>query len=664
MDKKRWNRTETLNGTPPIDTWPTVSEDKISESQREHFRHRCQAVKMYIEGSALLEIEGVTGIRRNSIQSLTMKCLDITEDGRILGFRALIPYLRQKHYKRTASVKHKFKEAQGGLSGVFRQTLDKYPEIEEALIQLVRKMHSPKHNVHEKKIRSRDLHTYFLHSLQKAGVKESEWPFNAKYQGLRTIEKYMGEILDHSFNRSVTTREESASIAHLAVGSGHEKFLTFEEPYDVVQLDAYAINAFFSAEFSTPEGTTSEVQLDRLWLLALIEQVTSAILSYSIVYRSEISAEDVLRVIRKAVNPTDPVELTITGLSYPINGGLPHEVIPQCKGALWSVMLLDGALAHLSKAVRERARKELAFIINWGPVGHFERRPNIERYFKRISDDVFMRYPSTTGSNPGKGRAKDAEKNAVTHKLRADEAEQLIAVYTAQHNGTPNEGTSYNSPLEVLKYYIIKQADHFLLRYLPVKAGSSTTIIPLRKECTIRGGRSSGRRPYVEIDGARYTNPVLAQCAALVGQKLLIEIDEDDMRFVKAYLMNGAELGFLKAGGRWCITKHSRKTRKIINSLITKKILVISKFDDPIQMYMNYLSMRNNTKSRKHKAILPSQATEATRISKESGLPRIIQPSVNHELPETISLIQHKDTQPSLMSKPMPDISKLLKDRR
>jgi hypothetical protein len=101
-------------------------------------------------------------------------------------------------------------------------------------------------------------------------------------------------------------------------------------------------------------------------------------------------------------------------------------------------MLLDGALVHLSNAVRERARNELGFIINWGPVGHFERRPNIERYFKKISDDVFMRYPSTTGSNPGNGRAKNAEENAVIYRLLADEAEQLIAVYTAQHNGTLN----------------------------------------------------------------------------------------------------------------------------------------------------------------------------------------------------------------------------------
>jgi len=663
MDKQRWSRKEVINGKPPISLWPKVLDTQIDECFRESFQNQCKAVEMYLDQYSLKDIEKATGVKCKSVQLLTQKCLDIANDGNVYGYRALIPYIRKKEYERTAEVKEKFQEAQGGQSGLFRNVLQKYPKIKQGMDQLINKINSAKYNVHEKKIRPRDLHAFFLASLKKVGVQENEWPFNTKHLGLRTIEKYMVDLLNENYSKSVKNLDESDAAAHMAVGTGHEKFLTFEEPYDAVQLDAYSINAFFSAEFETVEGTTVHVQLDRLWLIALIEQISSAILSYSIVYRSEVGADDVLGVIRKALNPASPIPLTIHGLKYPENMGFPHEVFPQCKGALWSAMLLDGALVHLSNAVRERARNELGFIINWGPVGHFERRPNIERYFKKISDDVFMRYPSTTGSNPGNGRAKNAEENAVIYRLLADEAEQLIAVYTAQHNGTPNEGTSYNSPLQVLNYYINDKSNHFLLRHLPAKLGSNSIIIPLRKECIIRGGRRSGRRPYVEIDGARYTNSVLAQCSALVGQKLIVEINEEDMRFVNAYLNNGAELGFLKAGSRWGLTKHSRKTRKIINSLITKKILVLSKFDDPIQIYMNYLSTQNKSKSKKQKPILPSNATEATRVSKESGLPKIMLPDFS-KLPSASTLAKYDDTKPSLMNKPMPDIAKVLKDKR
>jgi putative transposase len=657
--KLRWSRTEALRNATPIDIWPTVSLDGVEDSFREQFLNRCNAVRMYVEGEAGATIEAVTGIPRTFIHRLTAKCLELAGDGRILGFRALIPHIHLNPYNRTAEIKPKFQEAQGGLSGIFRRTLDKHPKIEETLIQLIRKKHSSEHNVHEKRIRARNLHRFFLKSLKEAGVSDGEWPFNTKHLGLKTIQKYMDTVLDESFGRSVTAREEQAAIAHLAVGGGHETFLSFEEPYDVVELDAYSINAFFTAEFATPEGTIIEILLDRLWLVALIEQVSSSILSYSVVYRSEVSADDVLGVIRKALNPPIKVELTIPGLTYPSDAGLPSQVIPECVGAVWNVMLLDGALAHLSRAVRDRARNELGFVLNWGPVGHFERRPNIERFFKRISDDIFMRYPSTTGSNPGHGRAKNAEENATRYQLRADEAEQIIAVYIAQHNATPSKGISYLSPLEVLKHYLVKQSEHFLLRHLPKTIGTTTNILPLIKECTVRGGRASGRRPYVEIDGVRYTNPVLAQSAALIGRKLIVEIDEDDMRFVKAYLENGAELGMLKAGGRWWITKHSRKTRKIINSLIAKKILVISSLDDPIQVYMKYLSKQNGVKKRHKKIIPPTQATEAVRISKEAGLKKTIWHAEEQKFPILSAPI--KTPQKALINKPMPDLNKLLK---
>ena len=78
----------------------------------------------------------------------------------------------------------------------------------------------------------------------------------------------------------MNVRGERAAIAHTAVGTGYEAFLNFEEPYDAVELDAYSINAFFVAEFETPEGTVTEIQLQRIWLIALIEVISQAILSY------------------------------------------------------------------------------------------------------------------------------------------------------------------------------------------------------------------------------------------------------------------------------------------------------------------------------------------------------------------------------------------------
>src|SRR3546814_19118482 len=86
------------------------------------------------------------------------------------------------------------------------------------------------------------------------------------------------------------------------------------------------------------------------------------------------------------------------------------------------------------------------------------------------------------------------------------------------------------------------------------------------------------------------------------------------MRQIRAYLKNGAELGFLVAKGRWSTTKHSRRTRKAINSLMSKRILVISEFDDPVRVYISYLSTQHPQHST---SPLPrKQATNATRVAK------------------------------------------------
>lgn len=654
------SRREIITLCPPIETWPTVELSLIESNHQETFVSRCDSVKKYIDGYPIIEIEKITGIRANRISYFVRKCLKTSFDGRIYGFRALIPHLNLKGYERKINNTYKYPEEQGRLAGVFTQILDKYPEIEEKLRQFIKKKNTSKLNVHEKSIRAKDLHNIFLKLLKTVGVRDSEWPFNTKHLGFKTIQKYLNSVLEESFGRTVFTRGEQIAIAHLAVGTGHNKFLVFEEPFDVVQMDAYSINAFFTSEFKTPEGTTVELKLQRIWLIAMIEFVSGAILAYKVVYRSEVSADDVLDVIRSAIYPAPKVTLTIPGLKYPDDGGFPCEVFHECKGVVWGALMLDGALAHLADRVHDNARKQLGFVINWGPVAHFERRADIERYFAKLSKDVFMRLPSTTGSNPHNGRAKNAEENAVKYKIRAEEVEQLIAVITAQHNSTPNQGTSYNSPLEVLKRYVINESNHFILRRLPTKAGASNIIIPNTRICIIRGSLKKGRRPYIQFLGARYTSQILASATGLIGQKLFIEVDSNDCTYCKAYLSNGEELGLLKAQGNWGITVHSIRTRKLILSLITKKLLIVTSHQDPVQIYLDYLSTQKSRVKKNKKTISPSSATEATRVAKESGLPKKIKNENNNAGYVTDKAKDLFERRPAIFNKPMPDLNQFL----
>tara|TARA_R100001132_G_C3273291_1_gene95350 strand:- start:3313 stop:5094 length:1782 start_codon:yes stop_codon:yes gene_type:complete len=593
---------------------------------------------------------------------MAQKCLQIAPDGAIYGFRALIPYIRTRPYQRTAKLKAKRQHQQGGQSGALGALLARFPEIEDDLVKCIRQDRKLK-RIPEVKIRVKDLHRLFIQCVKAKGVSESEWPFTTQNLGLRTIYTYMTYVLNENFTKSVISREGPTAKAHMNVGTGHAPFLIFEDPYDVVEIDSYKIDAHLTVAFQTPEGTETEVLLERLWLIAAVERASTAVIAYDVVYRSEVTSDNVLKVIRDAITKKwEPKALTLP-FNYPLGGGLPSGVIPEAYGAVWNLLLFDGALAHLSRAVYERVRKQLGFVISWGAPGHFERRPNVERTFRRIADDLFKRLPSTTGSNPYNGRAPDGEAKALRYKIRAEEAEQILDVYIAQHNATPCEGISFLTPLEYIRHFLNDQDAGFVLRTLPEISKQGANMFSVTQEVTVRGSIKDGRRPYIQLDRVHYTSPVLAELGNLIGEKILVEIDEDDMRQVKAFLKNGAELGFLTASGRWAESKHSRRTRKAINSLISKRILIISEFDDPVRVYFSHLSAQN--KQRSTSVLSKKQATDATRVAKEANLPLKIgatptqQTKRASDIPTTSAVAPRR----SLMDKD-PPVLRLVKNRR
>jgi hypothetical protein len=71
----------------------------------------------------------------------------------------------------------------------------------------------------------------------------------------------------------------------------------------------------------------------------------------------------------------------------------------------------------------------------------------------------------------------------------------------------------------------------------------------------------------------RYTNEVLAASTDLFGKDLRIYYNGDDLRSVRAFLPNGAELGVLKAQGAWGEIAHDVKLRREILKMRARRRL-------------------------------------------------------------------------------------------
>ncbi|MDQ8739161.1 hypothetical protein [Paenibacillus sp. LHD-38] len=186
---------------------------------------------------------------------------------------------------------------------------------------------------------------------------------------------------------------------------------------------------------------------------------------------------------------------------------------------------------------------------------------------------------------------------AVKYVMTYEQLQELVRVVVSDYNGTPHGGLYYNSPLEILEQRMNKG---MIPRQLPESKRSEFLFLQMTTVKTVRGKIETGKRPYIEILRGEYRNDVLARSGHLIGTKLTIHINVDDMRTVKAFLPDGSEFGELVVAGKWSLTPHTYQMRKSINQLVTKRLIHYTQWDDPIFAYYEY--MANQAKEGKKRA--------------------------------------------------------------
>ena len=110
---------------------------------------------------------------------------------------------------------------------------------------------------------------------------------------------------------------------------------------------------------------------------------------------------------------------------------------------------------------------------------------------------------------------------------------------------------------------------------------------------------------------AIYRNDILASDSSLIGEKITIEINPDDLRRVKAYTETGCPIGDLYAIGGYGKTKHTLKTRKAAAKLARENGRNRNVFADPVNEYQEHL--RENSKGNRR------NATKADQVRREAG---------------------------------------------
>lgn len=660
---QRRSRSDIIQTMLTTQPWAEVLVEAMDAVTRERYLNRKKAIDLYVAGDAVESIHKLTSINAKDIHRLIKRCTRLSPDGIVFGYRGLIPNLAIAGYVRSAPVKSQLPEAKFGYAGALTQLFSQCPGLQEYLNDKILKKGS-RNNIHEHAIKAQALHRHFIDYLKKSNHPQDAWPFNTTHQGYRSIATYLKDRIEMNFDAAISARGTEHAKAHLNVSNGKDAFLSLNEVLSVVEIDSHKVDAHFVVGVQNPEGLISYVPLKRINILALVERSSTSVLWYLVVYSSEVTAADVVRLITESLREALPIpENNLLGLIMPADGGFPAEKIIEMRHALPSVLMPDNALSNLAGVVSQELRKELGFSICFGAPGHFEIRPNIERTFRNISQAIFQRFPSTTGSTPADGQ-KGAE-TAIKLEMESDALEEMVHYHFGRHNALKTEGLSFLSPLEYLRQRLSADEGHIINRVLPAHKIHSVTHYRLIRQVTVRCYKDKGIRPFINLDRVRYSNDVLRNSFWLNGQKILIHIDEQDLRVVNAYFQDGTVIGPLRAAGLWGKTRHSRKTRQAINKLRSQRQLQLLESEDPVMKYLEYQAqLISASKAGKKSAAASELKRVRVEVEKGSSSSVVDAPSsLNSEVElvefahETVKVSEPLQT---LIPTRMPDLKKFL----
>ena len=547
------------------DSWPAFDVRALPRPQQRVFKARRTAVELFAAGTALSEIMSRSGVHRRQIYRLLERCQAIHEDGRIFGWRGLVPQARVWGYERIAGFALSPGGRTGGSAGAFGQLLRAHPSLAKWLTE----------SVHHKRIAVdqlstdiglrvrlrglKHLHGDFLRQCRSLGLGPIDYPLNVEQMGIRSLSAAVRRECLRSFGRGARL----AGATHLKGKPSEAGASAAMHALDVVEFDGHRLDLRLKVVVRDPLGFEQEFEIERVWLLVVIDVWTRAVLGYHVSLNREYSRYDVIRAIEAALEPHRRRVFTLPGVGYGECGGFPSEKLPELGYATWQWFKLDNAKANLADDVRHALADFIGCFIDAGPAHTPDDRPYIERFFGTIASSLSSRLPGYTGSNPRDvGRALSNPGSNLRLYVSLSELEELLEAAIGGYNASPHAGLNGRTPLEAMEYSV--RVRGAMLNWLPEAKRRTLCLMQTPRRTTVRGYLEQGQRPHINFYGVRYTSQVLASTSAFLGQEVRVYYNSQDLRTVRAFAGDGAEIGVLKAQGAWGEIAHDLKLRREI----------------------------------------------------------------------------------------------------
>lgn len=607
-----------LRGISPecldIQNWPRFDEAILPDDKRRTYLMRKKAVELFLKGQSAQTIKACTGITIDYIRRLIRtRCVVTHPDGRLFGWRGLIPSARVNDYRRQRKVRvDKWGKGASGALGLTFSACSAtmlQQRFDRKILRAASDAGANKNTHRLKLVRFEKvrLFRWFLEELRKQELEvKGEWPFNTERMGYVTICKYIDRVLDAHPRAKVSSQGGADAVVKMRSGDGVNRPVF--SPYFRVECDAHKKDGRFIVLVPSPDGGYVERLVHRLWVIVILEVVSRAVLGYFLSMRREVNSDDVLATIKRALTKWRKRTISFSENAYHPEAGFPSSIDERLVGACWDEFSVDGALAETCKRVEQKLNDVVgAKVVS--PYNDFsvrrskDDRPFVESFFRTLEQKGLQNLSISTGGNPSEKHGRDPAKIAITSRFQIEYAEELLDVEIANYNATPHSSHPNRSPLQVLQFHMSSRG----LAPRVVDPHEVEMLFSKRVLCKIHGGAESGRRPYVNYEYGRYSSDLLGRRYDLVGKHLWIVQPTEDARFVRATTESGIDLGTLQASPPWHRTPHNVFVRKTCHALARKRLIYLASHTDPVEQLAEYAESQIDKKLPPHPGYLESR---------------------------------------------------------
>jgi transposase InsO family protein len=454
-----------------VTLWPTVAYTEFGEEERRVFQAGMQAIEGCARGESVTKIERSTGINRRQLYRWLERGLALHADGRIYGYRVLIARVRINEYVRVSPVIVRGERGSRGTAGALSQLFERFPTLAAWLQLQVKRRRVLLEQIHtDGRLRTRlrgltSLHDEFLQQCRAVRLTAADYPFDTAGRAIRSLcVRVKTEML-----RRFSVAAHSAGASHLKglpQGGDERSSPAATRPYQVVEFGGHHLDIRLKVVVRDPLGFEHEFEIERVWLLVIIDVCTRAVLGYHLVLAREYSRYDVIKTVEKSAGAASSAFVQDPGLGYGVRDGFPSGRLLELAYVTWEWIRLDNAKADLANETLSALCEFVGCCVDAGPKYSPDERPYVERFFGTVASRLSSRLPGYTGSHPRDLRRALADpKSGLRLFVSFDELEEFVEYTMASYNGTPHSGLNNVTPLEAMEYFI--RGRQTLVTWLP-----------------------------------------------------------------------------------------------------------------------------------------------------------------------------------------------------